>query len=37
MADLMRNEAAIVERVGEWAKRCGIEVQQALDTKLENR
>jgi len=35
MADLMRNEAAIVERVGEWAKSYGIEVKQALDTKLE--
>jgi len=35
MVDHIRNEAAIVERVGEWAKRCGIEVEQALDTKLE--
>jgi intergrase/recombinase len=28
MADLIRNEAAIVERVGELAKSCGIEVRK---------
>ena len=37
MVDHIRNEVAIVERVGEWAKRCGIEVKQALDAKLEIR
>jgi intergrase/recombinase len=43
MADRVRNEAAIVERVGELAKSCGIEVKQisyrpmsfSLDRKME--
>jgi hypothetical protein len=47
MVDRTRNEAAIVERVGELARSYGIEVKQVsyrpmwtqsvpLDTKLEN-